>query len=74
MQVLVKCEVCGKPLESAYCTTNVCRECCIKGKCLRDSTCPSRKMEKWWVSEPVDSEELQAWRREVKNGSRSDKK
>jgi len=43
MQVLVKCEVCGKPLESMYCTTNVCRECCESGKCPNESWCAYKR-------------------------------
>ena len=34
-----RCDLCGRVLIENYCTTNVCEECCKKGKCRMKYRC-----------------------------------
>jgi len=42
----VPCDVCGAPIETTYCTLNVCRACCESGKCPCDKTCAAKHPER----------------------------
>jgi len=42
----MKCEVCNENDLGLYCTTNVCEECCKKGKCPWDAKCINKHNER----------------------------
>ena len=37
------CIICGRPLETLFCTYNICRNCCSLGKCPLEEVCAYKK-------------------------------
>jgi hypothetical protein len=38
------CDICGIVLPKLYCSSNICVDCCRKGRCPADSWCKEKSM------------------------------